>query len=269
MSLSANTADTVTVATAQSLAETGAAHGFCGATGGVSSGCYASLNTGLATEDTAANVAENRRRALTAIGAGAAELATARQVHGTAVVHAARPLSDERPAADGLISTDPGLAVGVLTADCAPVLVATRDGGVVAAIHAGWRGALAGVVEAAVAALAQRGVDPSALQAAIGPCIGRAAYEVSRGFDQPFLDADPQNRRFFTGAARADKLHFDLAGFVASRLARAGVAESNIETVGIDTYREPAYFSHRASRAAGWGDFGRNLAAIKPVPGRG
>lgn len=254
----------ITRDTGAALAAAAVPHGFFGATGGVSAGCYASLNTGLATQDEPANVAENRRRALAAMAAAEGDLATARQVHGTTVIHASRPVPDTRPEGDALISTDPGLAVGVLTADCAPVLLATAAGGVVAAVHAGWRGALAGVVEACVAALAARGVAASELRAAIGPCIGRAAYEVSRGFETPFLEADPQNRAFFAAAAHADKLHFDLAGFVAYRLEQAGVG--SVDRVAVDTYTSPAHFSHRASRAAGWRDFGRNLAAIKPTP---
>lgn len=239
------------------------AHGFCGATGGVSTGCYASLNTGWATQDSHANVQANRQRCLAAIGADGADLATARQVHGTTAIHATRPLPAERPAADALISTDPDLAVGVLTADCAPILLATPDGRSVAAVHAGWRGALAGVIDAAVAALAALGTAPGELRAAIGPCIGRDSYEVSRGFEAPFLDADPANAQFFYPAQRSDKLHFDLAGYVRARLAQAGIGA--IDVIGADTYSRDDYFSHRASRAAGWADFGRNLSAIKPA----
>ena len=240
----------------------GVDHGFFTRQGGVSEGIYASLNCGLGSADSPAYVAENRARACAALGARPHLLCTMVQTHSARTAVIERPLGDAaRPQADALVTKTPGLALGVLTADCAPVLLADARAGVIGAAHAGWRGALGGVLEAALDAMAALGADTGRTAAAVGPCIGKASYEVGAEFPAPFLDADAGNANFFAPAAHAGRQHFDLAGFVAHRLAALGIGE--IAHIAADTCADaPRFFSYRRARLHGETDYGRQLSAI-------
>jgi YfiH family protein len=238
----------------------GVAHGFLGRRGGVSGGVCAGLNVGLGSMDDRASILENRRRAVAAV-APRASLVTLHQVHSAEAVHVTAPNADDsRPRADAMVSDRPGLALGILTADCAPVLLADREAGVVAAAHAGWKGALGGVLEAAVAEMERLGAERGRIAAAVGPCIARRSYEVDEGFLRRFAESDPEHERFFT-PGREGRHQFDLEGFVLSRLAAAGLAR--IEALGEDTYSQPdRFFSYRRATHRGEADYGRQMALI-------
>jgi len=240
----------------------GIAHGWFTREGGISEGLLASLNCGFGAGDETARVAENRARALTALDLAPDQLCTAYQLHSARAVVAETPwAAGDAPEADALITTRPGLAVGVLTADCAPVLLADPAARVVAAAHAGWKGALLGIVEAAVGAMEQAGGVRERIVAAIGPCIGQASYEVGPEFPEPFLTQDPADADLFAAAGRSGHFRFDLAGYVARRLSRLGLAR--IETLGLDTCAEPArFFSYRRASRTGETGYGRLLSAI-------
>lgn len=240
----------------------GVAHGWFTREGGVSEGALASLNCGFGSGDDAARVAENRARALAALDLAPERLCTAYQTHSACAVLAEAPwMPGEAPEADALVTARPGLAVGVLTADCAPVLLADPAARVVAAAHAGWKGALAGIVEAAVGAMEQAGGARERIVAVIGPCIARDSYEVGPEFPAPFLAHDPADADLFAAARRTDHYHFDLAGYVARRLGRLGLAR--IEALGLDTCAEPArFFSYRRASRQGEPGYGRLLSAI-------
>jgi len=253
--------------TSDSLAAlNGIRHGFFTRQGGVSEGLYASLNCGLGSGDDLACVAENRRRALARLGLPAERLATAYQVHSNRAALAETPWpADDRPRVDALVTRTPGLALGILTADCVPVLFADREAGVVAAAHAGWRGAIDGILEATLAVMQRLGAGVKSTLAAVGPAIEQPSYEVGPEFPAPFLDQDPANRDFFQAAPRAGHFLFDLKGYVARRLARAGVGR--IESLGADTCAEPErFFSYRRSCLQGEGAYGRLLSAIALEP---
>lgn len=238
----------------------GIAHGFFGRRGGVSTGDLASLNCGLGSGDDPDLIAENRRRVADAALHGAA-LTGVYQVHGDRciIVDGDTELA-ARPEADALATRTPGLLLGILTADCVPVLFADRDAGVIGAAHAGWKGALAGVTDATLTAMERLGAKRASIAAAIGPCIGRASYEVDDGFVQRFTDADPVNERFFA-AGRPGHAMFDIAAYVATRLAAAGVAR--IAIGGQDTYAEADdYFSYRRACHKGENSYGRQLSVI-------
>jgi len=239
----------------------GVPHGFYGRRGGVSAGLFASLNTGLGSSDQPAHVRENRARALAHLAPDGATLVTLYQVHSARVVSVTDGFADDaRPEADAMVTASPGLALGILTADCVPVLLADREAGVVGAAHAGWKGALADVCGATVAAMAALGAEPARIVAAIGPCIARASYEVDEGFLQQFLGDDPDNERFFT-PGRPGHHQFDLEGYVASRLAAAGVR--TVIATGIDTYGdESRWFSFRRTTHRGDLDYGRQISMI-------
>jgi len=238
----------------------GVPHGFLGRRGGVSMGVCAGLNVGLGSDDDRAAIAENRRRAVAAVAPGAA-LVTVHQIHSPNVVHATAPWPDDaRPHADAIVSDRPGLALGILTADCAPVLLADAKAGVIGAAHAGWKGAYGGVIESVVSAMAGLGADRSRIAAAIGPAIARRSYEVDDAFARRFADADPENERFFA-AGRAGHHQFDLEAYVAARLAAAGV--TRVEALGLDTYADPdRFFSYRRAAHRGEPDYGRQIALI-------
>jgi YfiH family protein len=237
----------------------GVPHGFFTRRGGASAGIYAGLNCGPGSRDDAAAVAANRDAAAAALGA--ATLLTAHQVHGVRAVVADGPWTGERPQADAVVTATPGVAVGALSADCAPVLLADAEAGVVAAAHAGWRGALAGVVEATVAAMAALGARPGRIAAAVGPCISQRAYEVGPEFVESFLDEDRAFARFFAQGA-GDRALFDLPGFVLDRLRAAGVGRCG--WIGRCTYADDAlFFSHRRGVHRGEADYGRLLSAIR------
>ncbi|WP_425228036.1 peptidoglycan editing factor PgeF [Sphingomonas sp.] len=235
-------------------------HGFLGRSGGVSTGACASLNCGLGAGDDPAAVARNRRRAAAAVLPGAA-LAGAWQVHGCDVATVREPWSDaDRPRADALVTDRPGVLLGILTADCAPVLFADAQAGVAGAAHAGWKGALAGVTDATVEAMAALGADRSRIAAAIGPCIARASYEVDDAFRRRFEEADRENERFFADAAPGHH-RFDLEAYVAHRLAVAGIAR--VEALGLDTYASAdRFFSYRRATHRGEPTYGRQLSVI-------
>jgi hypothetical protein len=246
----------------------GVSHAFFTRRGGVSRGLYESLNVGLGSDDNPEAVRENRRRAAAALGAGPEALATCFQTHSAAVVLARSSWGDDRPRGDGVVTAREGLICGALAADCAPVLIADGAAGVVAAVHAGWRGALAGVVEAAVAAMVGLGASPPGMVAAVGPCIGRVSYEVGSEFMARFTGRDDDHRRFFSPGGAPDKRQFDLPGFVLSRLAEAGVGAS--EWIGLDTCADEAlFFSNRRAFRRGEPDFGRLLSGIMLDPGHG
>lgn len=238
----------------------GVRHGFLGRRGGVSQGVHAGLNVGSGSADEAAAIAANRALAVAAVAPGAA-LVTLYQIHSAEVVTVSAPIAEaERPRADALVTRTPGLLLGILTADCAPVLLADRDAGVVGAAHAGWKGAFAGVCEATVAAMVALGADRGRIAAAIGPCIARASYEVDEGFCARFAADDPASERFFS-PGRAGHYQFDLEGYVAARLAAAGV--SRIAALGLDTYADDArFFSYRRATHRGESSYGRQISLI-------
>jgi YfiH family protein len=240
----------------------GVQHRFFTRQGGVSAGLYSSLNCGYGSGDSPENVRENRRRAAAAFERGADELLTVHQIHSTDVITVGeqRWTSPGAPKADGLVTDRPGVVLGVLAADCAPVLLADSQARVIGAAHAGWKGALAGVVEATINAMEKLGARRERLRAAIGPCIGRDSYEVGPEFPAPFLERDAGDVAFFRTAPRAGHFLFDLAGYLARRIGRAGVA---VEATGHDTLTgEAEFFSYRRNTLKGVRDYGRGLSAI-------
>jgi YfiH family protein len=239
----------------------GARHGFFTRRGGASSGVYAGLNCGPGSSDQREAVALNRARVADALGVAPARLLSLHQVHGTEVVVAASDGWSERPRADAAVTADPGVAISVLTADCAPILLHDPEAGVIGAAHAGWRGAVDGVVEATLAAMERLGARRGAVRAAVGPTISQRAYEVGPEFFDRFRDeADGFERYFAVG--EGDRLRFDLPGFVLGRLRAAGVAEA--EWIGACTYSDPdRFFSYRRATRAGEPDYGRLISAIR------
>jgi YfiH family protein len=237
----------------------GIAHGFFTRRGGVSGGIYASLNCGPGSKDSPEAVRENRARV--AAHLGARKLVSAYQVHGTTALVADDRWPAERPKADAMVTATPGVALGVLTADCAPILLADPEARVVGAAHAGWRGALAGIAEAALEAMQGLGADRRRIRAAVGPCIGAAAYEVGPEFEAEFLREDQANARFFSRTGAQARPRFDLSGYVAHRLERAGLADVRAAQACCFT-READFFSYRRSRVLGEPDYGRQIAAI-------
>ncbi len=236
----------------------GVAHAFLGRRGGVSTGAMAGLNVGLGSEDDPAAVAENRARAVAAVLPGA-PLVTCYQIHSADVVTVAQAPA-ERPRGDALVTDRPGVALGILTADCAPVLLADTQAGVVGAAHAGWKGALAGVTDATVAAMEALGADRARIAAAIGPCIARRSYEVDDAFLRRFAEADRENERFFSDA-RPGHHRFDLEAYVAHRLAAAGLRR--VDALGLDTYSDEArFYSFRRATHRGEPSYGRQIAII-------
>lgn len=243
------------------------AHSFFGRTGGVSTGVFASLNCGPGSGDDLDAVTENRNRALRQLSGGApADLLTLYQVHGRETVLVSKPWAlSERPKADAMVTNLPGLALGILTADCAPVLLADVEAGVIAAAHAGWKGALAGVIESATRGMETLGADRARIAAAIGPCIAQANYEVSDEFRRTFTTADAETALFFRPSDRVDHWRFDLPGYVEARLRAAGVPR--VESIAACTYaREQDFFSFRRATHRGEKDYGRQLSAILLTP---
>lgn len=251
------------VFTSPLLEAPGVRHAFFTRKGGVSRGLYASLNVGLGSRDDPDAVRENRRRAAERLGA--ADLVTAYQVHSACAVTAEGPWPATPPEADAVVSTTPGVICGALAADCAPVLLADPEARVVAAAHAGWKGALGGVVAAAVSRMAELGARPERMVAAVGPCIGPGSYEVGLEFLERFVAEDPGHAAFFASGAAPEKRMFDLPGFVLGRLRAAGVEAC--EWVGRDTCAEPElFFSNRRAFHQGEPDYGRLLSAIVLEP---
>jgi len=236
----------------------GVRHAFFTRQGGVSTGIYASLNVGVGSNDDPEAVSENRRRAAAHLGG---ELVTAYQVHSATAVVADGPWPAGPPQADGVVTATAGVVCGALAADCAPILFADASARVVAAAHAGWKGALTGVAEHAIARMEALGARRDRIVAAVGPCIGPASYEVGLEYVQRFTDADPAYGRFFSAGAAPDKRQFDLPGFVLARLRAAGIAQC--EWIGRDTCAEPdLFFSNRRAFKQGEPDYGRLLSAI-------
>jgi hypothetical protein len=258
-----DSADPIGVIAARSLADLpGIRHGFFTRAGGVSDGIYTSLNGGIGSSDAPANVAQNRARMASALAVRPERLLTAYQAHTSDVVTVDVPWTpDTRPRADAIVTQARGLAIGVTTADCGPVLFADAQAGVIGAAHAGWRGAFHGVLEAAVDAMERCGAARGRIVAALGPMIRQANYEVGPEFVARFRAADAANERFFRPSARAGHALFDLAGFIAARLRRHGLDQ--IEDLGRCTYGEPReFFSYRASTHRGEPDYGRHVNAI-------
>jgi len=238
----------------------GVAHGFFTRQGGVSEGIYASLNAGRGSQDDPDRVAENRRRCVAVLGVD--RLATPYQVHG-AIALVVDDLHDPKtpPRADAFVTRTPGLAVGVVTADCAPVLLAEPEAGVVAAAHAGWRGALAGILESAVTQMETLGARRSRIRAAIGPTIAQDSYEVGGEVRTAFMAEETFFTAFFAQGARPGKYQFDLEAAVAGCLSRAGVG--SVELLAADTYADPErFYSYRRAQHRGESDYGRQLSAI-------
>ena len=238
----------------------GIAHGFFTRKGGVSQGIYASLNCGPGSGDAAAAVRENRARVVAHLGAG--DLVSAHQVHGTTALAVERPWpGGGRPQADALVTATRGLALGVLTADCAPVLLAEPEAGVVAAVHAGWRGTLAGIVEAAIDAMEGLGARRRRICAAVGPCIGLAVYQVGPEFAAEFHRRDATGAPFFAQDGPEARPRFDLSGYALHRLRQAGIAEAGAVAACNYTLADD-FFSYRRSRVCGEADYGRQISAI-------
>jgi YfiH family protein len=246
----------VTVDPIRSTALADLPHAFFGRSGGVSTGMLTGLNCGWGSNDDRAAITENRRRAIDAVLPGA-RLVTVHQVHSADAVEAGDWTDDARPHADALVTDRPGLLLGILTADCAPILLADREAGVIGAAHAGWRGAVAGVTASTIAAMEKLGARRSRIAAAVGPCIAKANYEVDHAFAER---VGPANERFFTDGP-AGKPHFDLESFVVASLAEAGV--TRIEALGLDTYAAPdRFFSYRRATHEREPDYGRQISLV-------
>jgi YfiH family protein len=235
-------------------------HGFLGRRGGVSTGELAGLNVGYGSNDDRDAIERNRRLAVQAIAPGA-ELATVHQVHSAEVVKVEYPWPQtERPHADAMVTNRRGLLLGILTADCAPVLFADPQAGVIGAAHAGWRGAIAGITDATVAAMEQLGASRERIRAAVGPCIAKESYEVDESFRERFFREEPGNAAFFIEGT-SGKPHFDLSAYVEQRLRGAGIVQ--VEALKLDTYADPdRFYSFRRATHRGEADYGRQLSAI-------
>ena len=246
----------------QTLAADGLVSAFFTREGGVSQRLYAALNCGYGSGDDPEAVRENRRRAMDRMGLKPEALVTLYQIHSPTVIAVEEPWRPgESPKADGAVTNRRGVALGILTADCAPVLFADPEARVIGAAHAGWRGAFTGVLEETVAAMARLGAQRSRIRAAIGPCIAQPSYEVGPEFHARFVEADAGNARFFRPSVRAGHHLFDLGGYVQSRLDRLGLAA--IGALDADTAADPQrWFSYRRATLAGEKDYGRLLSAI-------
>jgi len=238
----------------------GVAHGFLGRRGGTSTGLVAGLNVGLGAGDDDGAVRRNRALAVEAVLPGA-KLVTVYQVHSPDCVTAAAPWPDaERPHADALVTDRPGLLLGVVTADCAPVLLADREAGVIGAAHAGWKGAVGGVTDSTIAAMEALGARRERIAAAVGPCIAQVSYEVDAGFRDRFCADSEANARFFA-PGRPGHFQFDLEGYVAVRLEFAEIRR--VERLGLDTYPDPQrFYSYRRATHRGEAAYGRQIALI-------
>lgn len=239
------------------------AHGFFGRNGGVSTGIFASLNCGPGSGDDRTHVVENRRRALAELtNAADSQLLTLHQIHSAKALRVTGPWQiGEGPQADAMATNIPGLALGILTADCAPVMLADAEAGVIGAAHAGWKGALSGVVDSVISEMEGLGAQHSRIAAAIGPCIGQQNYEVGEEFVATFEQTDKTNARWFVPSVRPGRFRFDLPGFVEWRVQAAGV--SNVARIGHCTYAEKEdFFSYRRATHRLEKDYGRQLSGI-------
>ncbi|MBC2776704.1 peptidoglycan editing factor PgeF [Parasphingopyxis marina] len=238
----------------------GVTHAFLGRAGGVSTGLYESLNVGLGTDDVRSDIDTNRRRALEAV-APKAKLVTLHQAHTPDAIIVTKAFPDDaRPQADGMATDKPGLALGILTADCAPILLADREAGVIGAAHAGWKGAMTGIARSVVEKMEELGAQRKRIRAAIGPCIGRGSYEVDDDFRKRFEAIEGENEKFFRDGAPGHH-HFDLEAYVASWLAYLEIG--TVETLDLDTYtNEDRYFSYRRATHRDERDYGRQISLI-------
>jgi YfiH family protein len=248
--------------TADPLSEAaGIAHGFFTRQGGVSGGIYESLNCGLGSKDDSGNALKNWALVADALGVAPERLITPFQIHSATAVLADKPWADNPPEGDAVVTATPGLAIGVLTADCAPVLLADPHAKVIGAAHAGWRGAVSGIVEATVEAMRGLGATPGDIVAAIGPAISLSVYEVGQDFKDTVTKDDPDAASFFETDESTGEPHFDLSGYVAERCARAGI--ENVTEISLCTYCDEArFFSYRRSQHWGEDDYGRQISAI-------
>ncbi len=243
------------------LTAAGVAHGFFTRTGGVSTGLYRGLNAGVGSKDAPAAVAENRRRVAAHFAATPGHLNGCYQIHSAVARVAEGPWHGDRPEGDAVVSAEPGLLCSVLTADCAPILMADPDARIVAAVHAGWKGALGGVIHSSVAAMQALGAEPRRIVAVVGPCIAPASYEVGVDFEDRFVHHDPASKRFFRLGDRAERRRFDLPGFVLWRLQQAGVDQA--AWTGHDTCADAErFYSNRRAFQQGEPDFGRLISVI-------
>ena len=240
-------------------------HGFFTREGGLSTGIYSGLNVGRGSDDDPALVAANRGRVAAALGLAGQPLSTPHQVHSPDVITISEPFSeDARPKADAVVTATPGVIVGVLTADCGPLLFADKSGKIVACAHAGWKGALGGVAEAAIDKMVELGARRDGIAAVLGPTISKAAYEVGPEFMDRFVSADSANADFFTDSERNGHAMFDLPGYITRRMEKAGIA--SFTDLGFCTYAEEEhFFSYRRAAHRGEPDYGRLIAAISPA----
>ncbi len=247
--------------TSDILSHAGVTHGFFTRQGGVSAGVYASLNCGPGSQDAREHVVENRRCVLTALGASESSLLTCYQVHGAAVVTVERAWeTGQAPQADGMVTTLKDMALGILTADCAPVLLADAQAGVIGAAHAGWKGAHRGILAATVEAMCALGAKPEAIAAAVGPCISQPSYEVGEDLRTALLEENGANQRFFV-ANPTGRWQFDLPSYVMEKLAACGVKQINL--LAKDTFsRKDEFFSYRRTTKASEPDYGRHISVI-------
>ncbi len=255
--------DAVSFLTAPSLAGLGSIrHGFFTRQGGVGGGIYDSLNVGFGSNDDRDAVTENRRRVAAALDLPAGALHTVYQVHGCKVTHVDSPWrSEDAPRCDALVTNRPGVALGILSADCAPVLFADAEAGIIGAAHSGWKGALAGVLPATVGAMLALGARRGAIAAALGPAIARSSYEVGPEFPDPFLEESPDNAAFFAESSRAGHFMFDLPGYLTRVL--EGLDLGSVGVLAVDTCADPErFFSYRRATHRGEPDYGRCVSAI-------
>jgi len=242
----------------------GLRHAFFTRDGGVSEGIYATLNGGLGSNDEPARVAENRRRMAAQMGVTSEHLLGVWQIHSPDAVVASGPWGASRPRADAIVTRSEGLAIGVTAADCGPILLVDPNARVIGAAHAGWKGALTGIVESTVEAMEKLGAERTGIVAAIGPLIRQHSYEVGGEFVERFIEADAENALFFIPSAREGHATFDLAGFIRMRLENAGVLM--IDDIGVDTYADERFYSYRRSVHRKETDYGRNVHAIALLP---
>lgn len=242
-------------------------HAFFTRNGGVSEGLYATLNVGIGSDDNLTHVQENRRRVAATMGVAPEQLMTLYQVHSARVLTVDAPFAEgERPEADGMVTNVPNLALGILTADCAPVLFADAEARVIGACHAGWKGAFKNIMEATVEAMCELGATRGNITATVGPCIGQDSYEVDQDFFNLFMSEEAANAMFFRKSeVKAGHHHFDLGGYVRHMLERCGIAASNL--LAKDTcFAENAFFSNRRRNLRGEADYGRQVSAIMLLP---
>ncbi|MEP1209375.1 MAG: peptidoglycan editing factor PgeF [Rhizobiaceae bacterium] len=235
-------------------------HGFFTRQGGVSGGLYEGLNAGLGSNDVHGDVVENRRRMTDALGVAQDRLASPYQVHSPDVIITDQAWTSDRPKADGVVTNRKGLALGIVTADCGPVLLADANAGVIGACHAGWKGALNGVLENTVAAMVEIGADIANITGILGPTISQDNYQVGPGFASPFLAVSPDNARYFTGSDKVGHYQFDLTGYIVDRLSNLGIQAAAVNRC---TYaEEDNFYSYRRTTHRQEPDYGRQLSAI-------